>query len=108
MLEKLFKFTKTNGKVVEKIVMDENINLMHMVFNKGEGLPVHQSNSNVYMTVIRGTLSITLDDQETHDYESGHILNIPYDTTMHVRNEHDDVLEMFVVKSPAPKNYKND
>ena len=42
-----------------------------MVFNKYEGLPEHYSNSNVYMTVIRGLLSIGLDEQEIHEYEAG-------------------------------------
>jgi hypothetical protein len=29
-----------------------------MVFPEGEGLPEHLSNANLYMTVIRGRLSI--------------------------------------------------
>lgn len=105
MLEKVFNYSCDDEYAVEKIIMDENINMIHMVFGKDQGLPVHQSNSNVYMTVIRGQLSIGLDDQEVHVYQKGDILNIPYDTTMRVNNFHDQVLELFVVKSPAPKNF---
>jgi quercetin dioxygenase-like cupin family protein len=86
--------------------MDENVNYIHMVFGKNEGLPEHYSNSNVYMNVIRGILSITLDNQEIHHYERGTLLQIPYNVKMNVRNTHDDVLELIVVKAPAPHNYK--
>ena len=37
-----------------------------MVFNENDGLPEHFANSTVYMTVIRGTLSIGLDEQGSH------------------------------------------
>jgi quercetin dioxygenase-like cupin family protein len=74
-----------------------------MVFNKGEGLPEHLSNSNVYMTVIRGLLTIGLDDQEIHEYEPGILLKIPYQTKMNVKNLHAETLELIVVKAPAPK-----
>jgi quercetin dioxygenase-like cupin family protein len=75
-----------------------------MVFNQGDGLPEHFSNSNVYMTVIRGTLSIGLDEQEIHEYDSGTLLKIPFQTKMNVKNLHDKTLELIVVKAPAPKN----
>jgi hypothetical protein len=51
MIEKVFELSKKNEKAVEKVVFDENLHYLHMVFNKGEGLPEHFSNSNVYMTV---------------------------------------------------------
>lgn len=106
MVEKVFKYSTSDEKAVEKIIMDENINYIHMVFNKGQGLPEHFSNSNVYMTVIRGTLSIRLDEQEIHEYGKGDILQVPHNTKMNVNNFHDEVLELIVVKSPAPANYK--
>ena len=53
MIEKEYKLSKTNEKAIEKVIFDENLHYLHMVFNKGEGLPEHLSNSNVYMTVIR-------------------------------------------------------
>lgn len=74
-----------------------------MVFNKGEGLPEHFSNSNVYMTVVRGKLSIRLDEQETHEYDAGTLLKIPFQTKMNVKNLNEDTLELIVVKAPSPK-----
>ena len=104
MVEQICKLAQGNEKAVEKVIFDENIHYLHMVFNKDEGLPEHFSNSNVYMTVIRGLLSIGLDDQEIHEYEAGNLLKIPFKTKMNVKNRHDDTLELIVVKAPAPKS----
>lgn len=69
MIEKVYKYSTSDEKAVEKLIMDENVNYIHMVFGKDEGLPEHYSNSNVYMNVIRGKLTIQLNDQESHGYE---------------------------------------
>lgn len=103
MIEQSFKMTLGNQKTVEKMIFDENLHYLHMIFNQGEGLPEHYSNSTLYMTVLRGKLSIQLDEQENHEYEAGTILKIPFQTKMNVRNLHPDTLELIVVKAPAPK-----
>lgn len=103
MVEQIFKLSIGNEKAVEKVVFDDNIHYLHMVFNQSDGLPEHFSNSNVYMTVIRGKLSIELDNQEVHVYEAGTLLVIPINTKMNVKNLHSETLELIVVKAPAPK-----
>ena len=103
MVEQIFSLSRGNEKAVEKVIQDENLHYLHMVFNKTEGLPEHFSNSNVYMTVVRGKLSIGLNDQEIHEYEAGTLLKIPFQTKMNVKNLHDETLELIVVKAPAPK-----
>ena len=105
MLESNQSFTITDKKIIERIIDDENVNINHMVLNTGEGLPEHYSNSNVYMIIIRGTISLQLDNQDTHTYPKGSIINIPYNTKMNVFNEQEETLEFFVIKSPCPKNY---
>ncbi len=102
MIEKVYTMAFSDSKTVEKLIFDENINYLHMIFNNNEGLPEHISNSNVYMTVIRGTLSIGLNDQEIHEYSNGTVLKIPFKTKMNVTNKHDKTLELIVVKAPAP------
>lgn len=76
-----------------------------MVFNKDEGLPEHFSNSTVYMSILRGTLSIGLDDQEVHRYKRGTLLKIPFHTKMNVGNKDAETLELIVVKAPAPGTF---
>ena len=104
MIEKEYKLSNTNEKMIEKVVFDDNLNYLHMVFNQNEGLPEHFSNSNVYMTVIKGKLSIELDNQEVHVYEASTLLVIPINTKMNVKNLHLETLELIIVKAPAPKN----
>ena len=104
MVEQIFKLSRDDKKAVEKVIFDENVHYLHMVFNKNEGLPEHLSNSNVYMTVIRGKLSIELDNQEVHVYEASTLLVIPINTKMNVKNLHLETLELIIVKAPAPKN----
>ncbi|MFO7886684.1 MAG: cupin domain-containing protein [Eubacteriales bacterium] len=105
LIEKDFNFSSGDSKLIEKIISDGNVDLNHMIFPKNEGLPVHNANSNVYMIVIRGQLTLQLDDQEPHKYARGKIINIPYSTKMDVGNNDDEVLEIFVVKAPSPFNY---
>ena len=104
MVEQIYKLSKGDKKAVKKVIFDENVHYLHMVFNKQEGLPEHFSNSNVYMTVIRGRLSIGLNDQDIHEYDAGTLLKIPFQTKMNVKNLHNETLELIVVKAPAPKS----
>ncbi|GAB6106625.1 cupin domain-containing protein [Fusibacter bizertensis] len=103
MIEKIYNMTLGNEKTIERIIQDEHIHYNHMILNKEEALPEHFSNANVYMTVLRGRLSIGLDDQLVHEYEAGSILNIPTGIKMNVKNLHQEVLELIVIKVPAPK-----
>jgi len=105
MIEQVFPLLQGPKRTVEKVVQDDNVDYIHMLFNNDEGLPLHYSNSNVYMTVLQGTLTIGLNDQGDHHYPAGTLLKIPYKIRMNVRNTHDEQLELIVVKAPAPKNY---
>ncbi|MEA4821028.1 MAG: cupin domain-containing protein [Erysipelotrichales bacterium] len=102
LVEKVFYNTQTNEKTIEKVIIDDNVHYLHLVFPKGDGLPIHQSNANMYMTVIRGLLSIGLNNNDTQIYTKGTVLNIPCNTTMNVRNEDEDILELIIVKTPVP------
>lgn len=104
MLEKQLNFTKTDTKIIEKIIEDDNVGINHMVLGKSDALPEHYSNSNVYMIIVRGQVSLKLNEQEEHIYPSGSIINIPFKTKMNVYNQFDEILEFFVVKAPSPKN----
>lgn len=106
MIEEVFTLSRGPEQTVEKVIQDDNVDYIHMLFNMDEGLPLHYSNSNVYMTVLQGTLTIGLNDQDDHQYPAGTLLKIPYKIKMNVRNLHDDLLELLVIKAPAPKHYK--
>jgi quercetin dioxygenase-like cupin family protein len=102
MKAKVYAMSPRAGKVIEPVVRDENAHIMHMVLPMGEGLPVHETNANVYMAVLVGTLTIALDG-EMETYPERTVLNIPMGVEMHARNEHEEILELMVVKAPAPR-----
>ncbi|MDN5352835.1 MAG: hypothetical protein PWQ12_1756 [Clostridiales bacterium] len=102
MIEQIFKLTRNDDNAVEKLIMDDNIHYIHMTFQNGNGLPEHFSNATLYMTVLRGVLSLGLDDQSPKDHAADTVLKIPQGIKMNVRNTHDAVLELIVVKAPAP------
>ena len=104
MIETVYQISRLNERTIEKVIQDENLHYMHMVFNKDEGLPEHFSNSNVYMTVLMGKLSIALNDQKIHEYDAGSVLKIPVNTKMNVKNLNKDILELIIIKAPAPKS----
>ncbi len=103
MIEKLYVFNHSETKLIERVLEDDNVGINHMVLLQGEALPEHYSNSHVYMIVVRGTVSLQLDDQERHDYPAGSIVNIPFKTKMNVSNQNSTTLEFFVVKAPSPR-----
>ena len=103
MIEQKFDFTVSESKVIERVISDDNVDINHMILKKAEALPEHYSNSNVYMIVVRGSVSLCLNDQQEHKYPAGNIISIPYKTKMNVSNSLDELLEFFVVKAPSPK-----
>ncbi|HOF35030.1 MAG TPA: cupin domain-containing protein [Spirochaetota bacterium] len=103
MIEEVFTLAKGNEKTIEKVVFDENVHYAHMILAKGDFVPEHYSNSTVYMTIIRGRLSIALNDEKAHFYEAGTLLKIPFNTKMNISNDAESALEIIVVKAPAPK-----
>jgi len=108
MIETVYSYSLDDEKKVEKLIDNDEAMINHMVFPKNAGLPEHYSNSHVYMTVLRGTLTLQLEDEPAREYQKGSIVNIPYHTKMNVGNLHDEVMEMFVIKAPNPRCYKEE
>jgi quercetin dioxygenase-like cupin family protein len=101
MVEMVYRMDSTQK--VQRLLLDDHLQAIHMCFAFDEGLPPHNANSNVYMTVIRGCLSIGLNDQPVVEYPAQTLLKIPEGTRMNVKNLHAEPLELLVFKAPAPK-----
>jgi len=105
MIKEIYNFTVSDGKTIEKVVNDPVAMINHMILPKGECLPVHNANSNVYMIVARGSVTLVLDEKPAGTFAAGTLLNIEFGTLMSVCNTNDAILELFVVKAPAPSHY---
>lgn len=107
MLEKKYGFNSSQEKSIEKIVDDDNLVVNHIILTQETGLPEHFANSNVYLIITRGKMSINLNDGSTSEYENGSIINVPFKTKMNIRNDSKEILEFFVIKSPNPRYVGN-
>ena len=104
MIEQLIKLTQGDDKVVERLLVDENIHYAHIILPPQDSVPRHITDAKaLYLSVIRGTLSIELGEQELHSYAAGHMVKVPQNTAMSIHNKADDVLELIAVKAPAPQ-----
>ncbi len=108
MVEKLYSYATDDNKHIEKLIDVDDVMINHMVLPKGEAVPTHYSDSLVHMIIVRGALTLEFDDQESHTYSRGTIVNVPFHTHMKIRNEGEEVTEFFVVKTPSPRVYKKD
>ena len=106
MIEKKYSYTLTESKKIERIISDDNVDINHMVLPMGEALPEHFSNSNIYLIIVSGRLTIKLNEQEEAIYNKGDIVNIPYKIKMFIHNKYEELLEFFVIKSPSPRQMK--
>lgn len=105
-MEKVYSFKQSEDKLIEKILDDDVVMINHMILNQGEALPQHDSNSNVYMIVVRGAITAQLGENPTKRYENGSIISIPGRIKMNISNEDAEQAEFFVVKAPSPRLYQ--
>lgn len=105
-MEKVFKLTNSNEKLVERILDNDEVMINHIILNKDDRMPIHNSNSNVYMVILKGTLSIKLNDNPLKKYENNTIVNIDPNITMDISNQENEQCEFLVVKAPSPRLYK--
>ena len=103
MIERVYKFNQSNNKLIEQILNDDKAMINHMILNQGDAMPKHNSNANVYIIIIKGTLTLKLEEQQAELYNHGSIINIPFGIKMDISNTQKDQLEFFVIKAPSPK-----
>ncbi|MDD4663468.1 MAG: cupin domain-containing protein [Caldisericia bacterium] len=106
MIEVISTCTYEKTKTIENLVDDDHTMINHIILPKEHSISSHLSNSNTYLIVVKGRLTLTLNEQDPHKYTAGQIIAIPYKTQMSVDNVDEELLEFFVVKSPNPSNYK--
>ncbi len=104
MTETTYTFKASESKLVEKIVDDERVNINHIILNPGDAVSVHVSNSFVHQIVVRGVLSLSLEDGPFRDHPAGSIIAVPFNVKMAIENHGTRTLEFFVIKAPNPRS----
>jgi len=106
MIEKIIRFTIPQKKVIEQLVGDDEVMINHIALGKGETVPIHFSDSNVYLIIVQGTITVRFDEQEPNHHASGSIVQVPFHTKMNISNTQDELGEFFIIKAPHPRRYK--
>lgn len=104
MAIKVYQFKTGTEKCLEQIVNVDVAQINHIILPPQEKVPEHYSNSNVFLIITKGTMTIATEG-EPHEYPQGHILAIPYHQRMLIENKAKETLEFFVVKAPHPGQY---
>ena len=95
--------TMGDSKLFENLVDREQVMINHVVVPAGDGFEAHETDSNVYLHILRGTISLTFADGAVQDYAGGQVVEILHKTLMKIDNKASGPLEMIVIKAPNPK-----
>lgn len=108
MIETLYSYSVTDEKTVEIFLNDDNCTMGHVILKPGDELPAHSTDSNVYLLVVRGELTVSLDQVESKTFGRGAVVNLPFGILLGMKNSSEEVMELFAFKSPNPSKYPRD
>ena len=61
-----------------KVVNNKELMLVHLHLKSGEQIPSHDHiGREVFFTIVKGTVEVTLDDTEVHRIDTGIVLHFP-------------------------------
>jgi len=80
----------------------ENLQIMRMRLAVGDALPHHNSNSNVLLLPLQGTIKLVTPER-TEVFRTGEALSVPYDVPMDVSNGGKEPALLLVLKAPHPE-----
>ena len=97
-MEKVYNYTITDQEIFENIFKDEKLLMNHVIVPPGKVFPKHPTDAIVYILIIQGELSITIEDNESKTFKAGQLVNIPKGVSTELGNMGESSLELFVVK----------
>ena len=63
---------------LDKVIDNKELMLVHLQLKSGEQVPSHDhKGQEVYFTIVKGTVEVTLDDTEVHRISTGTVLHFP-------------------------------
>lgn len=97
------QLTDTDSELFENLVNSDPVMINHVVIAPNEGFDAHHTDSNVFIHILRGRITLTFEDGSHERFTGGQLLEIPYRTLMKLENADDDPLELVVIKAPNPQ-----
>lgn len=99
MIEKVYAYSIADTTAVERIVGGPQVRINHLSLAVGESVDPHPTAEAAHMIITRGTLGLTLNEQEEHSYAEGAIVEIPEQTLLGIRNAGNETMHLFVIKA---------
>ncbi len=95
-----YPFTSSREKTVERLVDNPATTISHVILPAGESVEGHKTAVSIYFIITHGMLSVRHSPAQEEKHVQGHVIHLPPDTWMELRNEGPGTLEMFVVRAP--------
>ena len=95
--------TNTDSKIFENLVNSDPVMINHVVVAPGEGFDAHHTDSNVFIHILRGRITLTFEDGSCERFTSGQLVEVPYRTFMKIDNLEGEPLKLVVIKAPNPR-----
>ncbi|MDD2484475.1 MAG: cupin domain-containing protein [Eubacteriales bacterium] len=96
---KEFKYTLTDSETFENVFKEENLLMNHVLIPPGKFFEKHPTDANVHVIILRGALTVAVDDGERVSYEKGSVLNISKGSPSELGNAGNEPTELMVIKS---------
>lgn len=97
-MEKVYQYTITDREIMENVFKDEKLLMNHVIVPPGKVFPKHPTDAIVYALIVRGELSVVIEDNELKTFKAGRLVNIPKCVNTELGNRGNEPLELFVVK----------
>ncbi len=97
-MEKILRYTVDSEDVFEHIIKEDAFEYNHVVIKPHFTFPAHPTDANVIITVIKGELSIKLENQAVQIFVKGQVITADQGTMSELSNNMDKPCELFVIK----------
>ncbi|HAF59560.1 MAG: cupin domain-containing protein [Clostridiales Family XIII bacterium] len=95
---KVYPYTITDQEIFENVFKDEKLLMNHVIVPPGKVFPKHPTDAIVYILIVRGELSLAVENSEPETFKVGQLANIPKGVISELGNKSNELLELFVVK----------
>ena len=99
MIEEVIYYSMKGNESLKNLITTDSIIINHVLIKPGQCFPAHITENDVFIIIVKGEISICLDDQPEHRYKKGKMVSIPKGVVSGLSNPTDVQTELFVVKS---------
>jgi quercetin dioxygenase-like cupin family protein len=89
------------GRGMANLVDEPYLQINQACLEPGQEVPLHQANSHVTLTVVRGEGTFFIGN-EIIKMGPGKLLRVPFQTPMSIKNGSSEQLVFLVIKTPHP------